>query len=191
MKKIILVFSFITLIAAACNSDGRPTTEVSNTINDKKIIMNISSPSFQYEGNIPEKFTCEGENISPELNFESVPSEAKSLALLMDDPDVPKNLKPDGVFDHWTVFNMPATTVQISENSPAPGITGKNGAGQNKYTGPCPPDREHRYFFKLYALDTVLSLNEAATKTDVLKAMEGHIIAEAELMGKYNKKANR
>jgi Raf kinase inhibitor-like YbhB/YbcL family protein len=153
--------------------------------------MKISSPAFENNASIPIKYTCEGENINPAIEFKDVPTGTKSLALLMDDPDVPKNLKPDGVFDHWVVFNMPPETSGIAENSTAPGVTGKNSAGQNKYTGPCPPDREHRYFFRLYALDTMLNLDQNATKEDVLKATEGHILEQSELVGKYNKLANQ
>ena len=108
----------------------------------------------------------------------------------MDDPDVPKVLRPDGVFDHWTLFNIPSTTTEIPEGGTA-GTEGKNGAGNSRYTGPCPPAQyepsEHRYFFKLYALDTELSLPEGASKADVLKAMEGHVLGQAELIGKYKR----
>ncbi len=110
----------------------------------------------------------------------------------MDDPDVPRVLRPDGVFDHWILFNIPPKTVEIAEGGTV-GTAGKNGTGGNRYTGPCPPPQyepsEHRYFFRLYALDMNLSLKEGSMKGDVLKAMEGHVIGQAELIGKYKKVA--
>jgi Raf kinase inhibitor-like YbhB/YbcL family protein len=103
----------------------------------------------------------------------------------MDDPDVPKNLKPDGLFVHWVVYNMPANTSAIVENSTPPGERGLNSAGKLEYAAPCPPDREHRYFFKLYALDTMLNFNLPPAKDVLELAMAGHIIAQAELVGRY------
>ena len=109
----------------------------------------------------------------------------------MDDPDVPKALKPDGVFDHWVMFNIPASVTEIPASGSV-GLAGVNGAGKNAYTGPCPPAQyepsEHRYFFRLYALDAMLSLSEGASKQDVLRAMQGHILEEAQLVGKYKRK---
>lgn len=153
--------------------------------------MKIESTAFENNGNIPSKYTCDGDGINPELIFEDVPKEAKSLALLMDDPDIPESAKSSfgiEVWDHWVVFNMPPDTKRIEENSVPNGIVGKNTRGQNKYGPPCPPDREHRYFFKLYALDTMLALDNNATKQNVLDIMQGHILAEAQLMGRYMRK---
>lgn len=150
-------------------------------------MLTLTSPAFLPGQKIPKKYTCQGENINPALEISDAPQTAKSLALIMDDPDVPKNLKPDGVFDHWVVFNLPPDTKSIPENSNPPGALGSNGRGEAKYTGPCPPDREHRYFFRLYALDTVLSLPEGSTKQEVLNAITGHILQQAELMGTYVK----
>lgn len=149
--------------------------------------MQITSPAFSEGGKIPSKFTCEGENINPELLFSGVPSNAKSLVLIMDDPDVPEFVRKDRMYDHWVVFNIPPSTTKISENSQPSGIPGKNTSGGLNYVGPCPPDREHRYFFKLYALDAELTLPKGASKRDVEKAMESHIIAETHLMGRYEK----
>lgn len=149
--------------------------------------MKLTSPAFSHGKIIPSLYTCEGKNISPPLHISDVPSQAKSLVLICDDPDVPKRLRPDGIFDHWVLFNIPPTIHTIEENRPPPGIHGKNTNNQNSYYGPCPPDREHRYFFKLYALDRMLSLKEGATKPEVEAAMQGHIIAQAELMGRYEK----
>lgn len=149
--------------------------------------MRLTSPAFKEGGIIPSLYTCEGKNVNPQLDISGVPPNAKSLVLLNDDPDVPKTLRPDGMYDHWVIFNMPPNTHKIAEHSTPPGIQGKNTGGQNNYTGPCPPDREHRYFFKLYALDAMLDLPAGATKKEVEKAMHGHIIAQTELMGRYEK----
>jgi len=149
--------------------------------------MKLSSPVFEHEGKIPSKHTCDGENISPPLTISDVPAAAKSLALIMDDPDVPKELKEDGMWDHWVVFNIPAGLRETKEGSEPDGTHGSGSAGNTDYFGPCPPDREHRYFFKLYALDTELDLPEKATKEQVEKAMEGHILEKSELMGRYER----
>lgn len=106
----------------------------------------------------------------------------------MDDPDVPRNLRPDGMFDHWIVFNIPPSIRHIPESTgPSGGVRGMTTFGHTRYGGPCPPDREHRYFFKLYALDTLLSLKEGASKSEIERAMKGHILAEARLIGRYEK----
>lgn len=148
--------------------------------------MKLTSPVFENEGKIPSVYTCDGKNVSPPLAIEDVPIEAKSLALIMDDPDVPAHIREDGMFDHWVLWNIPIDTKVIKEGEVI-GVTGSNTAGSVKYTGPCPPDREHRYFFKLYALDTELDLAEGSTKAMVEKAMEGHIIEQCELMGRYDR----
>ena len=149
--------------------------------------MKLSSPAFQHEGTIPEKYTCDGGNINPPLIISDVPSGALSLALIMDDPDVPKDLKPDGMWDHWIVFNIPPGLSEIKEGEEPEGTHGKGSSQNLDYFGPCPPDREHRYFFKLYALDTKLDLPEKSGKQEVENAMKGHILAETELMGRYNR----
>ncbi len=149
--------------------------------------MKLTSPAFKEKGIIPSLYTCEGKNINPPLEISGVPPQAKSLVLITDDPDVPKYIRPDGVFDHWVIFNIPPNTHKIVENGTPPGVQGKNSKGDNQYFGPCPPDRQHRYFFKLYALDTLLSIPAASTKKEVEKAMHGHILAECQLMGLYEK----
>ncbi len=152
--------------------------------------MQISSPVFGDNQTIPEQYTCDGKSLSIPLAFSGVPKEAKSLALIMDDPDVPKSLIPNGLFVHWVVFNMPATTTMLSENKIPPGVQGDNGSSKLGYTGPCPPDREHRYFFNLYALDSMLSLPSGSTKDQLETAMSGHILTSAQLIGLYDKKGN-
>lgn len=149
--------------------------------------MRLSTPLFETGGKIPSLYTCEGKNINPPLKIADVPAKAKTLVLIMDDPDVPEFVRKDRMYVHWVVYNMPPSTAELKENTPPPGVVGMATNGKNQYVGPCPPDREHRYFFKLYALDISLNLSEGATKEQVLKAMEGHIVAQAELMGKYEK----
>ena len=149
--------------------------------------MLLTSSAFQSGGKIPPKYTCDGEGISPPLKISEVPSGAKSLVLIMDDPDVPKYLRADGMWDHWIVFNIPAGTIVVGEGEQPDGIPGRGTSGDLVYLGPAPPDREHRYFFKLYALDALLALEEGATKAEVERAMKGHILAKAEIMGRYEK----
>ena len=155
--------------------------------------MKISSPVFGNNERIPSKFTCDGENINPELNFENVPENTKSLVLIMDDPDIPNEIKQSRgieVFDHWVIFNIPKETAKISENSVI-GTQGSNSRSESKYTGPCPPPqyepKEHRYFFKLYVLNSDLDLKEGATKEEVETAMKEHIIENVELVGRYSR----
>lgn len=149
--------------------------------------MKISSSAFLHNGSIPAKYTCDGSHINPPLDFSGVPVGAKSLVLLMDDPDVPKSIRLDGMWDHWVVWNIPSTTLSLKEGEMPQGIVGKNSGGETAYYPPCPPDREHRYFFKLYALDTILDLPAGSSKADVQEAIQGHIIAQAELIGLYNR----
>ncbi|MHA7840422.1 MAG: YbhB/YbcL family Raf kinase inhibitor-like protein [Gammaproteobacteria bacterium] len=149
--------------------------------------MKLSSTAFSEGGSIPSQYTCDGDNISPPLTIKEVPENAKSLVLIMDDPDVPSNVRRDNMWDHWLVFNISPQTDTIPENEEPAGVPGKGTAGNLTYFGPCPPDREHRYFFKLYALDSLLTLEEGATKVMVEQAMAGHVLAEAQLMGRYEK----
>ncbi|MCI0470838.1 MAG: YbhB/YbcL family Raf kinase inhibitor-like protein [Candidatus Aminicenantes bacterium] len=150
--------------------------------------MKLTSPAFQHEGKIPDKFSCKGEDISPALAWENPPAGTKSFALICDDPDAPM-----GTWDHWLLFNIPAADREIPEAIPcrreiANGARhGKNSWGRSDYGGPCPPGGTHRYFFRLYALDTLLDLKPGASKKEIKKAMEKHILAEAELMGKFSK----
>lgn len=149
--------------------------------------MKLTSSAFQHNGPIPPKYTCDGQNTNPPFMISEVPQNAKSLVLIMDDPDVPKHLRADGMWDHWVVFNIPASTTHIDEGREPQGIHGSGTANNQNYYGPCPPDKEHRYFFKLYALDTVLTLPAKSTKKQVENAMEGHIIAKTELIGTYER----
>jgi Raf kinase inhibitor-like YbhB/YbcL family protein len=172
-------------------SDVKPILQQEPIPQINEVKMKLKSSAFKDHGTIPESYTCEGKNINPPLEFMDIPESAVSCVLIMDDPDVPTFLRKDQMWVHWVVFNIPPTTNQILENSTPSGILGKGTGGEVGYQGPCPPDREHRYFFKLYALDTMLKLSRGATKMEVEQAMKSHIIASAELVGVYNKKANR
>lgn len=149
--------------------------------------MKLTSTAFQEGGIIPSLYTCEGKNINPPLEISGVSEASESLVLIMDDPDVPVSRRPDGMYDHWVVYDIPPTTKKIHEHTKPSGIEGKNTGGNNGYVGPCPPDREHRYFFKLYALDKMLHLPAGSTKKEVEEAMQGHILAKCQLMGLYEK----
>ena len=153
--------------------------------------MKLISSTFEQDKLIPSEFTCDGAGTNPALSWSDVPDKALSLALIMDDPDVPTSIKPDGMFVHWVVFNIDPSAqgipLAVSARSTLEGTQGSNGAGSQGYIGPCPPDREHRYFFKLYALDQKLNLPAGASKTDVEEKMTGHILETAELMGRYDR----
>jgi Raf kinase inhibitor-like YbhB/YbcL family protein len=147
--------------------------------------MTISSTAFEHNASIPAKFTCEGKNINPPLAFGEVPDNTKSLTLIMEDPDVPKSIQPDGLWDHWLVWNMAPGMRGILEGQEPEGIRGKGTGGNLDYYGPCPPSGQRRYFFKLYALNTLLDLDASSSKADIERAMAGHIIEQAELIGLY------
>lgn len=136
---------------------------------------------------MPPKYTCDGENVNPPLAWSEVPEGARSFALIMEDPDVPRRLRPDGVFDHWLHWNIPADVRSVGVGEKLTGVSGKTTHSMRGYFGPCPPDQEHRYFFRLYALDTLLELSPDIDKGELLSAMEGHILGAAELMGRYER----
>lgn len=152
--------------------------------------LKLTSLAFKHNGPIPTKYTCDGGNTSPPLLIENIPKEAESLVLIMDDPDIPDFVKEKykiQIWDHWIVFNIPPNIIEIKEGKNPKGILGRNTSGNLAYSGPCPPDREHRYFFRIYALDKLLELREGASKTEVEKAMEGHVLAKGELIGFYKR----
>lgn len=142
--------------------------------------MKIASPEFENNKFIPQKFTCEGQDINPALIIEDIPDGTQSLALIMDDPDAPM-----GTWVHWVVYDIPAVS-RIEENS-VPGKLGVNNLGKKVYHGPCPPSGVHRYFFKIYALDKQLDLKGGMSKGALEKAMQGHILDKAELIGLYKR----
>jgi Raf kinase inhibitor-like YbhB/YbcL family protein len=144
--------------------------------------MKLLSSAFQDNGSIPKKYTCEGNDVSPPLTILDIPQGTKSLALIIEDPDSFK-----GTFDHWIVWNIPPTQLEIVENVSFKN-QGVNGFGDNSYRGPCPPEGKlHRYFFKLYALDIELNLPKTTTKEKLIKEMEKHVLEKAELVGTYAK----
>jgi Raf kinase inhibitor-like YbhB/YbcL family protein len=142
--------------------------------------IKITSSAFQEGGNIPSKSTCDGSDTSPPLQITGVPSEAKSLVLIADDPDA-----PGGLFTHWLVWNIPPQTNSISEGSAPKGVHGTNDFGKPDYKGPCPPPGTHRYSFKIYALDRELDLRGGAKRSQLDAAMKGHVVAQGELVGRY------
>lgn len=146
--------------------------------------MIITSPVFQNNAFIPSKYTCDGENVNPPLGIKDVLPAAKSLVLIMDDPDAPR-----GVWVHWTVWNIdPKTTLIPEKNVPFQAIEGKTSFGNPGYGGPCPFSGTHRYFFKLYALDAALNLSPQADKSNLEKAMEEHILDKTEIIGLYSRR---
>lgn len=147
-----------------------------------EVTMKIISSAFENGKSIPKKYTCSGTDVSPPLTFSDIPSGTKSLALIVDDPDAPM-----GTFVHWVAWNIGPDVKELAEGT-AVSHQGKNGFADTKYRGPCPPPgKPHRYYFKLYALDTLLSLSDGAQKSELLSAMEGHIIGKAELMGTFQR----
>ena len=157
----------------------------------KESSMQISSSSFTAQGSIPSKYTCEGSDTSPPLAWSGAPSSAKSLALIVDDPDAPDPAAPKMTWVHWVLYNLPTQTTALAEgaskSTPAGARDGLNDWKRPGYGGPCPPIGRHRYFFKLYALDVVLPDLGKPSKAALLKAMEGHVVASAELVGTYQK----
>ncbi len=175
---VLLMLLFATLGDKAFSAEGQIMT------------MKIASPAFVEGGEIPRQYTCDGEDYSPALHWEGVPVGTKSLALIVDDPDAPDPAAPKMTWVHWVVYNMPPSVVGLPEGADAaslpPGTRdGINDWKREGWGGPCPPVGRHRYFFKLYALDTELPDLGLATKNKVLQAMIGHVLAEAQLVGTY------
>jgi Raf kinase inhibitor-like YbhB/YbcL family protein len=158
----------------------------------KRMSLKVSSSAFSPNGKIPAKYTCEGADVSPPLAWSGIPPGAKSLALIVDDPDAPDPRAPKMTWVHWVLYDLPVSAVGLPEavqkNAlPAGTREGLNDWKRTGYGGPCPPIGEHRYFFKLYALDTVLPDLGTPTKAQLEKAMQGHVLAQAELVGTYEK----
>ncbi len=178
-----VLVAFILLCSFQSESQADTQTKGGKTMK-----IQVTSTAFEEGGMIPKQHTCDGKDISPPLAWTSIPEGTKSLALICDDPDAPV-----GTWVHWVLFNLPADVKELPENVP-PKKTLDNDAKQGKndfrkigYGGPCPPGGTHRYYFKLYALDTVLDAKADMTKKELLKAMEGHILAEGQLMGRYKR----
>jgi Raf kinase inhibitor-like YbhB/YbcL family protein len=145
--------------------------------------MKITSSAFQQGGNIPSKFTCDGGDTSPPLQMQDIPAAAKSLVLIVDDPDA-----PSGLFTHWIGWNILPQTTSIAEGSAPKAVPGTNDFGKSGYGGPCPPSGTHRYYFKIFALDKELDLPAGSKRAQLDAAMKGHVIAQGELMGRYARK---
>jgi Raf kinase inhibitor-like YbhB/YbcL family protein len=151
--------------------------------------LKLNSPAFEEGGKIPSVYTCDGENISPEIRIEGVPEGTRSLLLVMDDPDIPEHVKERlsiEKFDHWTVYNIPSDTTILPEGAQLAHV-GLTSGGEAKYSGPCPPDREHRYFFRLYALPTQLNFDSLPTQQEVEDAAKKIALESATLMGRYER----
>ena len=177
MKKVFLIVTLILFFLSPTFAGGKK--------------MELKSSVFKNGETIPVKYTCDGDDISPPLSWSGAPAGTKSFVLIMDDPDAPM-----GTWVHWVVYNIPANVTNLPEKVPPEEklkdgtLQGKNSWGRIGYGGPCPPPPTgaHRYFFKLYAIDKVLSLGPGATKEKVLKAIEGHVLSKAELMGRYKRR---
>ncbi len=183
-------------------SQAKKSVDVSDTIsqtlnqvvrnNGGKIAMNIKSPSFTHNSEIPVRFTCEGDDVSPALSWSNIPQGSKSLALIVDDPDAPDPAAPKMTWVHWVLYNIPPESDGLPEAVTAAALPPGTKQGQNDwkktgYGGPCPPIGRHRYFFKLYALDILLPDLNKPTKTELEQAIQGHIIGKTELIGTYQK----
>ncbi len=191
MQKIILIL-FVTAVVVLTIfflAKNNRSTKIAIDIGEKQVEektnknMKIVSSAFNHNLKIPSKYTCDGENVNPPLEFSDIPNGAKSLVLIFDDPDAPSK-----TWVHWVVYNINPQTSEIKGNSvPERGIEGMTDFGKPGYGGPCPPSGTHRYFFKLYALHTALDLPQTATKQMVEDKMQGHIIDKAELIGLYSR----
>lgn len=188
-------FSIIGLTglpAIACSFAASNDTQIAPTPSNKLTTegksMKLESSVFKANSQIPAKYTCDGADISPSLNWDEPPTETQSLALIVDDPDAPRR-----TFVHWVLYDIPPTVRQLPEQIttaktlPSGGMQGKNDFGKFGYGGPCPPSGTHRYFFKLYALDKNLGWQPGATKEQILQAIKGHVLATAELIGHYQR----
>lgn len=179
MKKFIIILILVGIFALPLCMKKEPKKEV---IEMQIKEIKVSSPAFGHMQRIPKKYTCDGNDISPPLKFENIPENAESLAIIVDDPDA-----PIGTFTHWVAWNLDTAIVELEENARVD-FEGVNDFGRLGYGGPCPPrGSEHRYFFKVYALDKKLELNKGASKEELEKAMKGHVIAKGELVGLYGR----
>jgi Raf kinase inhibitor-like YbhB/YbcL family protein len=192
MRQIIFIsLTLIFMMLASCTASATTTSqpsattapETESTGTEATMSLTLTSDAFATGQSIPAKYSCTGKNISPSLAWTEPPASTNSFALIVDDPDAPA-----GTWVHWVLYNIPANTHTLPENTDMSGLSvGKNSSGNMRYDGPCPPNGTHRYFFKLYALDSTLSLSPGASKEQVLNAMKGHILAQGELMGTFSK----
>ncbi|MFH0978064.1 MAG: YbhB/YbcL family Raf kinase inhibitor-like protein [Candidatus Woesearchaeota archaeon] len=180
-----LAFVFLLLLLAGCTNPVKKDAVANPVKKDVGVVdmvkFELKSPVFENNGLIPSKYTCDGADINPPLEFSGLPDKAKSLVLIVDDPDA-----PSATWDHWVVFDIPVKA-EIEEDS-VPGTEGLNSFRKHSWGGPCPPSGTHRYFFKVYALDIELALSGNSTKAAVEHAMKGHVLANAQLIGLYKRK---
>jgi len=181
MKKISFVLVAIILLSTVILLVSNRLQVSKLEPSQKSQMIKITSSAFIDAGDIPKKYTCDGENINPPLAISGLPNNAKSLVLIVDDPDA-----PSGVWTHWLVWNINPQTKEIKENSLSEdAVLGTNDFGQTNYGSPCPPSGTHRYFFKIYAIDTILELSQGAKRPQLEQAMTSHIMDKGELIGKY------
>lgn len=184
----LLTLTGLSLIGCEATGNRVASTQLQSSSDRSKATMKLESSAFSDQGMIPTKYSCDGADISPPLSWSEVPQGTQSLALICDDPDA-----PGMTFVHWVIYNLPPDTQQLPENVPNQeklengALQGKNNFGKVGYGGPCPPGGTHRYFFRLYALDQMLNLEAGVNREQLEQAMEGHILAQAELMGQYNR----
>ncbi|MFH1614202.1 MAG: YbhB/YbcL family Raf kinase inhibitor-like protein [Planctomycetota bacterium] len=186
--KLLIKITIVLFAAAAILGCKEKTQRKTEEPGGKKMEIEVTSSAFEPNAMIPSKYTCDGLNISPPLKWEGVPQAAQSIALISDDPDAPA-----GTWVHWVMWNIPAATAELPENvrpdkKIADGsVQGITDFQRHGYGGPCPPSGTHRYYFKVYALDIKLDIPSSSTKKDLLKAMQGHILAEGQIVGKYKR----
>jgi len=183
MKKSVYIFTQIILVFLIVSSNAQ----------EVKKIMKLTSPNFENQSDMPRKYTCDGADTSPALAWSNIPEGTKSIALIVDDPDAPDPANPRMTWVHWVLYNIPSTVGDLPEGVkedalPKGTLHGLNDWKKRSYGGPCPPIGKHRYFFKLYALDIVLPDIDRPTKAKLEKAMDGHVISKAELVGLYQRK---
>ncbi len=182
---VIVVGIAMAAVLAACGSGTASPTSSTGADDSKRLSLQVTSTAFAEGGDIPRKYSCLGDKISPELKWTGAPAATKSFVLVVQDPDA-----PSGTFIHWVAYDIPPSQTEIPEGAQTAGISGKNSARQDGYTAPCPPSGTHRYIFNLYALDVPsLGLQPGATRDQVVSAMQGHILAQATLTGRYSKSA--
>ena len=189
LRKLFVVLVFFSVLGA-----GGESPKAQMVLGDNVVTLKIESTAFAPNGAIPVRYTGEGEDLSPPLDWAGVPAKAKSLALIVDDPDAPDPGAPKRVWVHWVLYNIPPSTTGLAEGGkhlPAGTGEGLNDWRRTGYGGPMPPIGKHRYFHKLYALDAILDFEGAPTKVDLENAMRGHILAEASLMGTYQARQTR
>jgi Raf kinase inhibitor-like YbhB/YbcL family protein len=176
------IFSLFLILASLIIASGcRASSEAPE--GETAMSIPLTSTAFTEGGTIPKKYTCDDADLSPALAWSGVPEGTRSLALIADDPDAPV-----GTWVHWVLYDLPADLTSLPEGAQGMGIQGNNDFRRSGYGGPCPPKGSpHRYYFKLYALDTQVNLKSGASKADVEKAMKGHILAQGQLMGKYGR----